>query len=76
MPRRPWASDKMTVPYSIYDALVDNVPVEQVVMLTKRVSLDLVPAAAALAGAEVELVDAPDREHLLTAHPPADRRAL
>ncbi|MGE5262096.1 MAG: ParA family protein, partial [Acidobacteriota bacterium] len=50
---------------SIYDALVDDVPLDDVVMLTKRLHLDLVPSSAALAGAEVELVAVEARERLL-----------
>ncbi len=57
--------DKTAPLYSIYHALVDDVPLEQIVMLTKRLHLDLVPASAALAGAEVELVSLENRERLL-----------
>ena len=57
------AKDSAT--YSIYNTLVDDVPVEQVVMQTKRLNLDLVPASSALAGAEVELVALENRERLL-----------
>ncbi len=58
--------DKTARAKSIYDALVDDVPLDEVVMITRRVNLDLVPSAAALAGAEVELVEAPERERLLS----------
>ncbi len=51
--------------YSIYHALIDQTPLDQIVMLTKRLHLDLAPASAALAGAEVELVAAENREYLL-----------
>jgi chromosome partitioning protein len=57
--------DKTAPLFSIYDALVDGVSIERVVMLTRRMNLDLVPASPALAGAEVELLSAPEREHLL-----------
>ncbi len=57
--------DKNAPLYSIYHALVDGIPMDEIVMLTKRVHLDLVPSSAALAGAEVELVTAEKREHLL-----------
>jgi chromosome partitioning protein len=57
--------DKHTPVYSIYHALVDSVPIEQVVMLTKRLHLDLVPSSPTLAGAEVELVGEDKREYLL-----------
>ncbi len=57
--------NKDTPLHSIYDALVEGLPVAELVMLTKRLHLDLVPSSSALAGAEVELVDAEQREHLL-----------
>jgi len=57
--------DKTAPVYSIYNALVEGVPIDQVVMLTKRMHLDLVPSSPALAGAEVELVGEDKREHLL-----------
>jgi chromosome partitioning protein len=57
--------DKASIAISIYNILIDEVPLEQAVMLTKRLHLDLVPAAAALAGAEVELVGVEKREFLL-----------
>jgi chromosome partitioning protein len=57
--------DKHAPVYSIYHALVDDVPLDQIVMLTKRLHLDLVPSSPALAGAEVELVSIENRERLL-----------
>jgi chromosome partitioning protein len=58
--------DKTAPIYSIYHALVDGVPIDQIVMLTKRLHLDLIPSSPALAGAEVELVGESEREHLLS----------
>lgn len=57
--------DKHAPVYSIYHALVDSVPIDQVVMLTKRLHLDLVPSSPTLAGAEVELVAEEKREYRL-----------
>ncbi len=57
--------DKAAIRRSVYNALVDGVPLEQVVLVTNRVGLDLAPAASALAGAEVELVGLSRREHRL-----------
>jgi chromosome partitioning protein len=57
--------DKHAPIYSIYHTLVDGVPIDQIVMLTKRLHLDLIPSSPTLAGAEVELVGAEKREHLL-----------
>ncbi len=57
--------DKHAPLYTIYHALVDGVSIEQVVMLTKRLRLSLIPSAPVLAGAEVELVNAENREGIL-----------
>jgi len=57
--------DKHAPVYSIYHALVDGIAVDQIVMLTKRLHLDLVPSSPALAGAEVELVEVENRERSL-----------
>jgi chromosome partitioning protein len=58
--------DKTAPIYSIYNALIDGVPINRVVMLTQRLHLDLVPSSPTLAGAEVELVSKEKREYLLT----------
>ena len=57
--------DKHAPVYSTYHALVDGVPIDQIVMLTKRLHLDLVPSSPTLAGAEVELVGEEKREYSL-----------
>ncbi|MBU0494021.1 MAG: AAA family ATPase [Chloroflexi bacterium] len=57
--------DKRALSRSIYDVLVNDTPIEQAMTLTGRLRLDLAPSAPALAGAEVELVALPDREHRL-----------
>jgi chromosome partitioning protein len=61
--------DKGQVAPSIYEALLGSVAAEQAVVPTKRAGLELLPAALALAGAEVELVSFTARERRL-------RRAL
>lgn len=50
---------------SVYNSLVEGASIQQSIRLTGLVRLDLAPSAPALAGAEVEIVDFPDREHLL-----------
>jgi len=57
--------DKRTVEVSTYDLLVNGVPLAAVVRPTSRPRLALVPSAPALAGATVELVTMPQREHRL-----------
>jgi len=55
---------------SIYDCIVDGVPVEEAIRREVHFPfLDVVPASRDLAGAEVELIDRPRREKVL-------RRAL
>jgi chromosome partitioning protein len=57
--------DKSAIRRSVYDSLVNGVPLEQVVLVTNRVGLDLAPSNGALAGAEVELVGLSRREYRL-----------
>lgn len=57
--------DKRAVSLSTYDLLVHQAPLDQVVRLTGRVRLDLIPASPTLAGATVELISLPQREHRL-----------
>ena len=57
--------DKHALTRSIYDAIVDETPIQQIITLTNRLGLDLVPSAPALAGAEVELVPMLSRERRL-----------
>jgi len=57
--------DKTAPTFSIYHALIDEMPLDQIVMLTNRLHLDLIPSSPALAGAEVELVAIENREQLL-----------
>ena len=57
--------DKRAVEHSIYDVLMDGVPLSQALTLTNWVRLDLVPSTPGLAGAEVELVGEADRAQRL-----------
>lgn len=59
--------DRRSVDRSIYDALINRVPLGEVVLSTAVPGLDLVPAAPSLSGAEVELVSLPARERRLSA---------
>ncbi len=55
--------------HSTYEVLLENIPAQEAILLTRQVRLDLLPATPALAGAEVELVGLLAREQRL-------RRAL
>ncbi len=57
--------DKNQVRLSIYEALIQQVPLSRIIMYIERAGLELVPSAPALAGATVELVRLPERTHLL-----------
>ena len=59
--------DRRTVDRSSYDALVDRVPLRDLIVETSVSGLDLVPSAPALSGAEVELVGMAARERRLAA---------
>jgi chromosome partitioning protein len=62
--------DKLAVGRSIYDVLVDSLPLIEAVEATDRPGLDIVASTPTLAGAEIELVEAEGREtrlrHALT----------
>ena len=57
--------DKAALLHSVYDVLVDEVPIARAVAVTDRPNLDLVASTPTLAGAEVELVEARERERRL-----------
>ena len=51
---------------STYDMLINGTSVDEVLTLTERVGLDLIPATTDLAGAEVEMAQLMARERLLS----------
>ena len=57
--------DKAALKTTVYDVLLGNAPTEIVVAQTGRAQLSLLPATVDLAGAEIELVDAPRRDQRL-----------
>jgi chromosome partitioning protein len=50
---------------STYDVLLGDATLADIIVSTDVPGLDLAPADQALSGAQVELVDVPDREHVL-----------
>lgn len=50
---------------SLYNVLIDQVPIQRTLTLTDRVGLDLAPSTTDLAGAEVEMARLMARERLL-----------
>ena len=56
--------DKRKVKYSVYDAVINDIPVENAIVHTKFG--DVLPSSADLAGAAVELITSEYREHQLS----------
>lgn len=54
--------DKRDIKQCIYDVLIDDVPMQEVIKHTAYKGLDIVPATIQLAGAEIELVSLMNRE--------------
>lgn len=50
---------------SIYECLIDNFPASEAIMPTQVKGLDIIPSRIDLVGAEVELMNRPDRERSL-----------
>jgi chromosome partitioning protein len=57
--------DKRQVSRSTYEMLVGACTASEAILSTEWKNLFVVPASPGLAGAEIEIVDIPDREHLL-----------
>lgn len=57
--------DPNSVGLSTYEVLIGHAPLAQAIISSGRDQLDLAPASHALAGAQVELVEMPAREHRL-----------
>lgn len=54
--------NKATIQRCVYDALINDVPIEQIIVSTSVENLALLPATIQLAGAEIELVSTISRE--------------
>jgi chromosome partitioning protein len=57
--------EKEELEYDIYDALLDDHPVEDLIIDTCEKNVFAIPATIQLAGAEVDMVSVEGREHLL-----------
>ncbi|MEI8200515.1 MAG: ParA family protein [Eubacteriales bacterium] len=57
--------DKSALETSVYDMLVNDTPIKEVIQSTNRENIDMCPTNINLAGAEVELVSAMSRETIL-----------
>ncbi|MBQ6526622.1 MAG: ParA family protein [Clostridia bacterium] len=54
--------EKQNLEVSSYDILIDQEPAKNAILTTKFRNVDLLPASMDLAGAELELVDIPERQ--------------
>jgi chromosome partitioning protein len=57
--------DLKNIQLSLYDCLVNDTPVSQVILETETPNLFLLPSHLDLVGAEIELINHPNREHIL-----------
>lgn len=57
--------DLKNVQLSLYDCMVNDTPVNQVILETETPNLHLIPSHLDLVGAEIELIHHPNREHVL-----------
>jgi len=57
--------DLKNIQLSLYDSLVNDTPVSQIILETETPNLSLIPSHLDLVGAEIELINQPNREHIL-----------
>lgn len=57
--------DLKNIQLSLYDCMVNDTPVSQVILETETPNLFLIPSHLDLVGAEIELINHPNREHIL-----------
>jgi chromosome partitioning protein len=57
--------DLKNIQISLYDCMVNETPVSQVILETQTPNLSLVPSHLDLVGAEIELINHPNREYVL-----------
>ena len=71
---RPGSACRAATRATVYDVILDDLPLADVIIETPQEGLDLAPSGPDLAGAEVELVPAMAREHRLRARSSRSRR--
>src|SRR5918993_277385 len=57
--------DLHNITQSLYDCMVNETPVKEVILKTETPNLDLVPSHIDLVGAEIEMINYPNREGVL-----------
>lgn len=57
--------DVKNVQSSIYECIIDEIDAEKVILKTEIENLDIIPSHIDLVGAEIEMLNLPNREHVL-----------
>lgn len=57
--------DVKNVQSSIYECIIDEIDAEKVILKTEIANLDIIPSHIDLVGAEIEMLNLPNREHVL-----------
>ena len=57
--------DPHNIKTSIYECIIDGIEPKNVILNTKTSNLDILPAHIDLVGAEIELMNLPDREKMM-----------
>jgi len=57
--------DLKNIQISLYDCMVNDTPASQVILETETPNLHLLPSHLDLVGAEIELINQPNREHVM-----------
>ncbi|MDD2412430.1 MAG: AAA family ATPase [Bacteroidales bacterium] len=57
--------DPQAIKTSIYECIIDDVPPQNIIIKTTTPNLDLIPAHIDLVGAEIEMINLPDREKMM-----------
>ncbi len=57
--------DPRNIKASIYECIIDNVDPESIILHTSTPNLDLIPAHIDLVGAEIEMINLPNRERMM-----------
>jgi chromosome partitioning protein len=60
-----WGFDLKNIQSSIYECIIDEVDAEKVIMKTDIANLDIIPSHIDLVGAEIEMLNLPNREKVL-----------
>lgn len=57
--------DPKNIQTSIYECIIDNVDTKKVILKTETPNLDMIPAHIDLVGAEIEIINLPNREKMM-----------